>query len=772
MPKKSRKKTKQRMSKNTVSEKYLRKLNKLYSSLTPDPKRNIKKIVDAAGKLLGGACMLYNRFEKERGILCTWAIWNAPPKYKTEDSPAGHICYDVVEIGKMQPRIIEDLTKTKYVKTDPNVKKYKLKSYLGFPVSLRGEVVGSFCLCDTKRRKFTEEEISLVSMFSKLIATEEERKLVLDELHKTSESLILSQKAANMGSWDWNIVDDELKCSDNFFKLFGLSKNTVWTDISDWLERIHPEDKAEAKAAVMEAVENGKKYEDEYRIILPNGKLRWITGKGKVICDKKVRPVRMVGISYDITGLKKAEESLKRSEAFLESVGKMAKVGGWEVDAETRKVKWTKEIYKIHEIPFDQKISLKKAVSFFLPDDRTKLQNSIEAALKQGKPYDLELRLITAKGNELWTHTICKPVVKKGKLIKLFGTFQDITDLKETEKELLKEKEHALKLAEEQRRSYRISMSIMEDMEAVKSQLETKIQELENTRMATMHLLKDVNDSREALRKAHNDLEVKVKERTKELHEANIHLQELDKMKSDFIASMSHELRTPLNSIIGFSEVLYDETFGPLNEKQKDYTNDVLESGKHLLSLINDILDLSKIEAGKLSLSLRKVDLKHVLESCLTMIKEKALKHSLKIKSQIDDLGIVEADERKIKQIVINLLSNATKFTPDGGEIGIRAKRADDHVEVAVWDTGIGLEKQNLDKIFKEFTQVDSDYTRKEPGTGLGLSLAKRLVDLHKGKIWAESEGPNKGSTFKFSIPLNGGAKEDENGREEKDTHN
>ncbi len=225
--------------------------------------------------------------------------------------------------------------------------------------------------------------------------------------------------------------------------------------------------------------------------------------------------------------------------------------------------------------------------------------------------------------------------------------------------------------------------------------------------------------------------------------------------KSDFLANMSHELRTPLNSIIGFSEVLEDETFGPMNEKQKDYASDIVGSGKHLLSLINDILDLSKIEAGKMELLLSNFDLKNLLEESLVLVKEKAMKHGFNISTDIaDDVGNVEADQRKIKQIIYNLLSNATKFTPDGGEIGIRASKKDDHFEISVWDSGIGISDEERKKVFEEFTQLENIYSKEQQGTGLGLSLVKNMVELHGGKINVASEGKGKGTTFTFTIPL------------------
>ena len=233
-----------------------------------------------------------------------------------------------------------------------------------------------------------------------------------------------------------------------------------------------------------------------------------------------------------------------------------------------------------------------------------------------------------------------------------------------------------------------------------------------------------------------------------------------NKAKSEFLANMSHELRTPLNHIIGFSELLVDKKFGELNEFQEEYLNDVLDSSRHLLSLINDVLDLSKVEAGKLKLEPSEVDVKNLLESSLVMIKEKAMKHFIKLSTDINGIPeTVSADIRKLKQILYNLLSNAVKFTPHGGSITLGAKMGNGHtgnkwLEISVKDTGIGLAKEDYNRIFNSFEQVEGSKSRRFQGTGLGLALTKKFVNLHGGDIWVRSEGINKGSTFVFTIPI------------------
>jgi signal transduction histidine kinase/HAMP domain-containing protein/putative methionine-R-sulfoxide reductase with GAF domain len=240
----------------------------------------------------------------------------------------------------------------------------------------------------------------------------------------------------------------------------------------------------------------------------------------------------------------------------------------------------------------------------------------------------------------------------------------------------------------------------------------------------------------------------------REIQDKSRQLEIANKHKSEFLANMSHELRTPLNAIIGFSEVLQEKLFGDVNDKQQDYLNDIHSSGKHLLGLINDILDLSKVEAGRMELDLSTFDIASALSNAMTLVRERAQRHNVALRMDVDPgLGEVTADERKVKQILVNLLTNAVKFTPDGGRINVTAHRDAESLVVAVRDTGIGIAPEDHEAVFEEFRQVGRDYTKKQEGTGLGLTLTKKFVELHGGRIWVESE-PGKGSTFTFTIPV------------------
>jgi signal transduction histidine kinase len=272
-------------------------------------------------------------------------------------------------------------------------------------------------------------------------------------------------------------------------------------------------------------------------------------------------------------------------------------------------------------------------------------------------------------------------------------------------------------------------------------------------------LADELNGMAASLQASVQGLEQKVEERTRELQRALAELSRKGRQlevasehKSEFLANMSHELRTPLNAIIGFSQVLRQRLFGPINEKQEEYLDDILSSGNHLLSLINDVLDLSKVEAGQVELEVASFSLREALERGVVMVREPATKHGVRLSLELaPGVDLVEGDERRLRQVIFNLLSNAVKFTPEGGEVVVATASRDHEVLISVTDTGPGIPLEDHERIFEEFQQTDVGVQQRE-GTGLGLALSKRLVELHGGRIWVESE-PGHGSRFVFTLP-------------------
>lgn len=255
-------------------------------------------------------------------------------------------------------------------------------------------------------------------------------------------------------------------------------------------------------------------------------------------------------------------------------------------------------------------------------------------------------------------------------------------------------------------------------------------------------------------------LKKKIDEKTINLQKTNIALKRANKLKSEFLANMSHELRTPLNAIIGFSEVLRDKISGDLNVEQLDFVNDIHGSGQHLLQMINDILDLSKIEAGKIEINYEEFFIPDAIKEVRDVINGIAYKKNIKVSVQLaENVGMITADRLKFKQVLYNLLSNSIKFTPEMGSVLIEGKLNTNEVLISVADTGIGIKKEHHEEIFDEFYQIDGSHTREYEGTGLGLALTRRIVSLHGGRIWVESE-ENKGSKFSFTLPIRPDCKE------------
>ena len=274
----------------------------------------------------------------------------------------------------------------------------------------------------------------------------------------------------------------------------------------------------------------------------------------------------------------------------------------------------------------------------------------------------------------------------------------------------------------------------------------------------TAELQREVEERKraeEALRKAHDELEMRVNERTAELSRVNAELARANRLKDEFLANMSHELRTPLNVILGMAEALQEGIHGSLNEKQRNALRTLEESGRHLLTLINDVLDLSKIGAGKLELEIMPVTIQTICQASLRMIKQMAHKKQVNIATRFDPaVTTLRADGRRLKQILVNLLSNAVKFTPAGGEIGLEVQGDPEQhvVSLTVWDTGIGIAPEDMNRLFQPFVQLDASLARKYEGSGLGLSLVYRMVEMHGGSVTLKSE-VGKGSRFTISLP-------------------
>jgi len=272
--------------------------------------------------------------------------------------------------------------------------------------------------------------------------------------------------------------------------------------------------------------------------------------------------------------------------------------------------------------------------------------------------------------------------------------------------------------------------------------------------------VKDKDKDKEELARELEELRRQVAERTADLRIANAELARASRLTNEFLAGMSHELRTPLTAILGMSEALQEEVFGALNEQQLRYVRTIEESGRLLLALINDILDVSKIEAGKLGLNVTMVSIGALCRASLALVRQAAQEKRLTVSCSIDEtLTTVEADERRLQQMLVNLLNNAVKFTPEGGEVGLEmvGDSAREAVDLTVWDTGVGIPQEDMERMFKPFALLDGGLSRQHPGTGMGLALVCRLAEQHGGGVALESQ-VGRGSRFTVSLPWGQGS--------------
>lgn len=402
-------------------------------------------------------------------------------------------------------------------------------------------------------------------------------------------------------------------------------------------------------------------------------------------------------LAYGLASLRASRE-LADSERQLKKVLRLARMGFWSWERRTNEILLSDELYELYGFPGDARPSAQQIFATAIhPDDREAVLEAFERARLGEATFPVDHRVIRQDGEILWVNVQAELSRDRyGKPEALLGTIADITD--------------------------RVGAS-------------EQIQKLH-----------------EDLQRHAAELERRVAERTAELVVAKEAAESADRLKSSFLATMSHELRTPLNSIIGFSGILLQGLAGPLNDEQRHQLGMVYSSANHLLALINDVLDLSRIEAGQLLLAAEPFDLRTAIEKTVALVRPQSVKKGLMVDVEIDpDLGTWTGDRRRFEQILLNLLSNSIKFTEEGG-VRVEAKAGDGEVSFAVTDTGLGIKHEEMDRLFRPFSQLDGGINRRHEGTGLGLSICRRLVELFGGKLWVKSAW-GRGSTFGFELP-------------------
>jgi PAS domain S-box-containing protein len=622
----------------------------------------------------------------------------------------------------------------------------------------------------------------------------------LSQLRESEERYALAMRAINEAIYDYDVATDQIYYAERIYDVLNVERALMRT-ARDWRTLIHADDLQRYLDAFAAHVKGSTpRFECDYRYRTRDAAWHWCRQHGIALRNAKGHAVRVVGSIGDITAFKQTEEALRLSEERYDFALRAVREGIYDWDIVRGTVYYSDRVRAVLGLSPEELGTADDWLRRVHPEDLPRYRAAHVAHFKgQTDHYECDYRYRGKDGAWRWarTHGIAQRDAA-GRAIRMIGSTGDITRLKEAEEALRQSEERyaiATKVATEGMYEWNIvdgslyvsehtkaffpagvpytasawnSLIHPEDFhgyeQALRDHFKGVVPRLEHEyRIASVGgeyrwvidrgiAIRDATGHAVKLIGAVTDVTSR-KLAEQALRAAREQAEAASREKSQFLANMSHELRTPLNAIIGFSEVLKDGMFGELNAKQGEYVKDILESGQHLLSLINDVLDLSKIEAGRMELELSEFQLPEAIERAISLVKERAQRHGVRLQTEIaPGVARIRADERKIKQIMLNLLSNAVKFTPEGGSVTVCADSRRAGIEIKVRDTGVGIAREDQAALFQEFRQVGRDAARKAEGTGLGLALAKRFVELHGGDIRLES-APGQGSTFTFTLP-------------------
>ncbi len=500
----------------------------------------------------------------------------------------------------------------------------------------------------------------------------------IQEQRKTEERLDLAIRAANEGLWDWNVVTGETFFNEIYYTMLGYEPQELPMTVETWKGLVHPDDLPGAFEDLQQHFDgHAATYKNEHRLRRKDGTWQWTLAVGEVVeRTSDGQPLRMIGVSLDIHQAKESEREIARTKQLLERTGKMAKVGGWEMDVINNTRYWSEEVFRIFGIDNQEDPLGDEAYDYFPAHVRPLIQKAVQDAIEHGTSWDLVLPFLNAQGQDLWVRSKGFSEWYQGKCLRLFGAFQDVTESKSAQ------------------------------------------QEIEKARQAA-----------EAANKA----------------------------KSEFLANMSHEIRTPMTAIMGYTELLWTEMQREnLSNERIASLQTIHRNSEHLLTIINDMLDLSKIEAGKLKIEKLRLCPISLLQDVMSLMKVRAkakgIHFDLVFETPMPETLLT--DPTRLRQILVNLAGNAIKFTELGGVKLIASTICGERprLEVDVIDTGIGLTTEQRKRLFKPFSQADSTTSRNYGGTGLGLTISKRLAKMLGGDVFIVKSTPKKGTQFRLVV--------------------
>ncbi len=623
------------------------------------------------------------------------------------------------------------------------------------------------------------------------------RKKARNELGESKERLAKAQQIAQLGNWEWDIRNNKVFWSDEIYRIFGLIPQEFAATYEAFLNFVHPNDRGLVNRSFDEALHNNKPYSIDHRMVLQDGSEKIVHEQAVVLFSETGEAIQMSGTVQDITDRMIVEQKLRESEENFRNLIENISDAIIEVDLGRKFEYASPQIYNITGFTPEEIINLNPAKRVH-PEDFKNYVEAIKKAIESGERLSIEHRTRHKNGHYVPISLRGKIIKDKNKL-KLIGLIGDISEKKFVERQLKKLEQSleemdalietaplAIILMHPKGRILRINEATKilfnyttkellnlevfhlfnsADLNKIKSHYNSDIYNLSSSNKIETSIktkegkIIDVEVTSTILKIGNNFIiqsffsditERKNFERHRELLLDQL-LTSLE-FKSKFLATISHELRTPLNAILGFSSLLLEDSYGETNEDQKEFLSDIFSAGNHLLNLIDRVLDLSKIEAGKLKLNYKRVNLTLILNEIKSIVKplyeEKGL--SFKIEG-LTNSAYLSADPIRFKQIMYNLLDNAIKFT-EKGNITLSCLEKKDHWEFQIKDTGIGIAQEDFEVVFREYGRVENDKIKQVPGSGLGLALTKRLVNLDGGEIWFESK-LGKETTFFFTTP-------------------
>lgn len=629
------------------------------------------------------------------------------------------------------------------------------------------------------------------------------RKEVEEEFRLLNERTSIALRAGGVGVWDWDLSSGALYWDDRMYELYGLTRKGREASFDGWKEMVHPEDLARSLSELERTLRGEREYDVQFRVKTPSGEERWLRSVAQVFRDEAGKPERMAGINSDVTEARVAEWQIKRKNELLAKTGAMAKVGSWEFDVATEGGGWSEEVARIHDL--DASVSATKSLgfSFYRGESRRRIEEAVKAAIVEGKPYDLVLELVSAKGRKKWVHTIGEPVLEEGAVVRVEGIFQDITELKEAEAEL-RSSEATLRIFVENspaaiamfdremryivasrrwaesygldgtdlvgKSHYDIFPEIGEDWKAIHRRcLAGAVERREDDPFPRMdggmdwvrwevrpwndaageiggiiifsEVVTERKRAEEEIRRLNEELEARVAIRTAELEAANAELQA-------FAYSVSHDLRSPLRAVSGYISLLEEEEAANLGDSALSLMRKIKDGAASMGRLIDDLLEFSRI--GRAELDAAPVDMGALVRSVIEDLSREAEPSRPEI--AVGELLPAMGDVVLLRQVWANLVANAIKFSAKSPSprIEISCAEVDGGARYSVRDNGAGFDMRYRNKLFKVFQRLHSP--REFEGTGVGLAIVQRIVERHGGTVDAVGV-VGEGAEMSFVLP-------------------